>query len=403
MRCALIVTANRYAHYNSLRYCHTDGHLLQKTLIGCCDYDRNCEVRHVKLDRQEAIDSPEALLAVVRELDLRARAPAGGDPAQDSFLFYFAGHGLFDEVAQTSYLLLPNSRPDALGATALSIRELRTALGSLGRPVIQIVDACHSGQAFRGRGGEADAAAPNLRGFVTDLKRNVDRVEEAGRAGQLGWEMLASCDEDEHSYEDDELRHGIFTLRLTEAIRGCPPGSDVLLATLKDPVCEQVRDWAHGHGIMQHPVFAARTFGRHAFARRNRLPQPSLAPPRPPRPRDREPTRHVVRLPARRASEVELDALLLRGGRAQDGHRLRMRVDFEPGQIFVAFDAAPHLIKGGRSVPRPIFRINPDHTICAGPYDWHKHRIRLSLDEHQALITSVDLDGNQSTVSVVIP
>jgi hypothetical protein len=189
MRCALIVSANRYTNYGPLRYCHTDGHLLAQTLTSFCDYDRRCTVRHLKLDREVGHELPGRLLAAIREIDAadQASVRSGDDPAGDSFLFYFAGHGVHDAATQRSYLLLPGSRPDALAETALSLGALREALSGLRRPIVQIVDACHSGEAHR---GEPGSRSPELRGFVSELKRDVDLGEEVGHDGQFGWETL---------------------------------------------------------------------------------------------------------------------------------------------------------------------------------------------------------------------
>jgi hypothetical protein len=273
MRCALIVSVNRYTNYGPLRYCHTDGHLLAQTLTSLCDYHRRCTVRHLKLDREAGHELPGRLLAAIREIDAadQASVRSGDDPAGDSFLFYFAGHGVHDAATQRSYLLLPGSRPDALAETALSLGALREALSGLRRPIVQIVDACHSGEAHR---GEPGSRSPELRGFVSELKRDVDLGEEVGHDGQFGWETFAACDEGEYSHEAHELQHGVFTHALAQAIRGAPVGAALQLASLKDVVCGEVRRWTTDRGLVQNPVFAARTYGAHCFARRNHQPVP---------------------------------------------------------------------------------------------------------------------------------
>lgn len=401
MRCALIVSANRYAHYGALRYCHTDGHLLAQTLTAWCDYDSNSTVRHIKLDRETGYDLPERLLATIRELNDADQAKSGArrDSASDSFLFYFAGHGLFDAATQGSYLLLPGSRPDALAQTALSVRSLRKALIDLRRPIVQIVDACHSGEAYRDRGDGQTPLRPEIRGFVSELKRDVDLSEDAARGGQFGWEMLAACDEGEYSHEEDSLQHGIFTYELAQAIRGAPTGADLLLASLKDSVCQGVRNRSERCGLVQNPVFAARTYGPNPFARRNwqATPRPSPGPTATQRRTD---VVHSVDLPARRAAQVDLGALL---GSSRTSGRLVLLVQIDSGRVSFEVDAAPHLIKNGRSVARPVFPVTLNQDTSAGPYDWHHNRLRFQFNEHQAMVTSFAVDGKQVGVRINIP
>lgn len=409
MRCALIVSANRYAHYGTLRYCHTDGHLLAQTLGAWCDYGgSSTTIRHIKLDREGGYELPAQLLAAIRETDAvdRGRSGERGGPTDDSFLFYFAGHGLFDAQTRRSYLLLPGSRPDALADTALSVRALREALIELGRPIVQVVDACHSGEAYRNRGAEREPLRPELRGFVSELKRDVDVGGEAGRGGQFGWEMLAACDEGEFSHEEASLQHGIFTYELARAIRDAPVGADLQLAWLKDVVCREVQQRSARGGLVQNPVFAARTYGPHSFARRNQHTTPRTHAPSDPIATPRAPGSvcHSVDLPARQAAEVDLHALL-RASRPSlaRGHRLDLLVRFNAGCVSFEVDAAPHLIKGGRSVARPVFPVAPDQNISAGPYDWHSNRLRFQFSEHQAVVTSFNLDGSEVGICVNIP
>lgn len=401
MRCALIVSVNRYTNYGPLRYCHTDGHLLAQTLTSLCDYHRRCTVRHLKLDREAGHELPGRLLAAIREIDAadQASVRSGDDPAGDSFLFYFAGHGVHDAATQRSYLLLPGSRPDALAETALSLGALREALSGLRRPIVQIVDACHSGEAHR---GEPGSRSPELRGFVSELKRDVDLGEEVGHDGQFGWETFAACDEGEYSHEAHELQHGVFTHALAQAIRGAPVGAALQLASLKDVVCGEVRRWTTDRGLVQNPVFAARTYGAHCFARRNHQPVPptSFTSARgEPAPTRRE-VCHSVDLPAREEAAVNLDAYLRPASRTP--RRFQLKVNFDGGRVSYELDA-PDLNKGGRRVARPKFSIAPDQHVCAGPYDWHLNRLRFQFNEHQAVVTSFALDGSEVGIHINIP
>lgn len=353
MHRALIVTANCYARYTPLQYCHVDGHLLRRALEEWCSYSSKGVISHLRLDRTPVWTTPLALLTRIREF-------AGGAEDGSPFLFYFAGHGLYDERTQASYLLLPGSRPDDLDGTALPVRTLRDTLTGLGRPIVQIFDACHSGAAFRGRGPDT-AIVPNIRGFVTDLRRNVQRPD------QFGWEMLAACDENESSYEDPELQQGVFTHTLAQAIRRTPPGAGIQLETLKNVVCPQVRAWAEQCGVSQNPVFAARTFGPLPFAQRNHLTPPKPLP-EPPDPVGPPVTQHNMTLSTRRDTEIDLEQYVRASSRAST-RRLLLRVRFETDAVRYELVGAPALTQTGRRV-QPKFHVEPEQVLRGGPYGW---------------------------------
>jgi hypothetical protein len=386
MRRALIVTANNYLHYTPLRYCHGDGHLFRRSLTEWCGYDREGVISHLELDLTDDYAAPERLLAHIRSL---VDGPNGAEP----FLFYFAGHGLYDDRTSTSYLLFPRSRPDDLSGTALPVRLLRDTLAEIGCPIVQIFDACHSGEAFRGRGDDGSAIAPNVRGFVADLRRSAQRPD------QLGWEMLAACDENESSYEDPELQHGVFTQALAQAIRDTPPGDDVLLQTLTYAVCPRVRAWAERYGVSQNPVFAARTFGPLPFARRKReapppSPSPSVPPPEPV-------TRHQVTLAARRDTEIDLASFVRRPSSRFPAPRLTLRVHFERGSVRYELVGDPSLTHTGRHV-KPKFFIEADQVLRGGPYVWEDRHIRCEFAKHQASISFYGLTDPEVRLSVDI-
>lgn len=388
MHRALIVTANCYSHYTPLQYCHVDGHLLRCTLEKWCSYDRHGVISHIKLDRTDDYATPEHLLAHIRNL-------AGDDSGRSPFLFYFAGHGLYDDRNQASYLLFPRSHPDDLDATALPVRLLRDTLTELGRPIVQIFDACHSGEAFRGRGDGEVAITPNIRGFVTDLRRNGQRLD------QCGWEMLAACDEDEVSYEDHKLQGGVFTHALAQAIRDTPAGASVQLESLKNVVCPKVQAWAEQCGVVQHPVFAARNFGALPFAERNHL-RPSPPGPTPlPASGSAEKIVHHLSLPARRDAELDLERYARTASPHASAH-LRLRIQFEHHSVRFELVGGPHLTQAGRRV-QPRFHIEREQSLQGGPYAWQGQLIRCRFGEHQALITFHALSGPEVELAVNVP
>lgn len=399
MRCALILSSNRYRHYASLHYCHQDALLLGDTLTQWCDYDTGSRIVHLELDRQSETCTPRDLLAALRRLDAEDRATwrPGDSPAQHTYLVYFAGHGIFDEATRASYLLLPDSDPADLAGTALSLRDLRDVLGGFRRPIVQLLDACHSGVALRGAAGELPP--PSSHGFVADLRRHAERPGEAMRGPSPGWEMLAACDEDESSHEDAQLQHGVFTYALADAIRRAPAAAELPLATIKDEVCARVSGWAERLGYTQNPVFAARTYGRHVFARRNQVdPAPPAELDVLMRPANTG-EHHALTLSAGRPGEVDIAGLVVPRSRC----RLALSVALERDTAVYRLHAAPHVTLGGRAVLGPEFKIGRNHSLRVGPYDWHEFRIRLHLTSHQAIVDLIALDGREAVVSVAVP
>lgn len=135
----------------------------------------------------------------------------------DTFILYFAGHGAPD-VDSTSndndglkkYLLLHDSDLNSLPITALSLNNLATLLDKLPcKRVVLLLDSCFAGAA----GAQTLAKLRGIRISETSYK-NIAEISGKGRV------ILAASNENQVSFEDDDLQAGLFTNYLLEGLNG---------------------------------------------------------------------------------------------------------------------------------------------------------------------------------------
>lgn len=115
--------------------------------------------------------------------------------ADDTVLFYFCGHGYLPSYGHLSYLPVPEYVPrDTVPVylcsydTEISDEELDDWLGRLdSESVVVVLDVCYAGS-FR------------------------NKLSQEGRV------LLMSCQPDESSWESRELKHGVFTHYVLEAL-----------------------------------------------------------------------------------------------------------------------------------------------------------------------------------------
>ncbi len=180
----------------------------------------------------------------------------------DTVLFYFAGHGT---DSQGRSFLLPSdatlTNPAVTGIPLETVKEYLRQCKATKR--VMIVDTCHSGA---GRDvdvmGSATAQAlfEDAEGLVT----------------------LASCKQDERSYEWKEQGHGAFSYFLAEGLGGAADADDdgvVLASELNRYVWHKTRKWAAGRGLQQHPKYVSAVQGDIMLVR-----VPPRGPQRPPTP-----------------------------------------------------------------------------------------------------------------------
>ncbi len=169
---------------------------------------------HVQL----LIDEAATIQSVRLALDNVIKRHRSGDVVY----IFFACHGRVESygAGEMAYLMMNDSDPEHLSATALPMDELRRHVDSHLRDaqVVLISDACHAGQLVK----------------VADSTRKTnsiaDYLNEMGeRQGTLN---LMACRRDESSIEDVRLDgHGTLTYCLLQALNGANSGGANLVKT----------------------------------------------------------------------------------------------------------------------------------------------------------------------------
>lgn len=131
---------------------------------------------------------------------------------EDLFLFYYAGHGTLDEENNDEYYLVPSNVTklygdrDQLTAKGISATELRQMLTQVkSQKQVILMDACHSGGAVK---------SMSVRAAATDEKAIIQLARSSGVV------MIASSGTKQFATEFEELKHGVFTYALLEALEG---------------------------------------------------------------------------------------------------------------------------------------------------------------------------------------
>ncbi len=220
-RFAVLAGVSDYMIIDGLSYCDDDVRDLRDALIKDPGWDPNNIA--VLIDR-------DASKAGIRSAIEAMGAKAGPD---DQCLFFFSGHGSYtsdrpplDETDGYDETICPYDTSPADPNSEIRDDELGDWIGALPtRNVIVILDTCYSGGAIKAPLPEGAAIktinpdgpppAPGD-GFAADLKaiRGVDKdVDDV-----TGVVVLTACDDWELSSESSQLKNGVFTYYLLDAI-----------------------------------------------------------------------------------------------------------------------------------------------------------------------------------------
>jgi hypothetical protein len=167
-------------------------------------------------------------------------------PEDGIAIVFFAGHGA-PEGEQT-YWLTYDTDPSSLYASTLSNDDVVNMLSRINtKRVVTFIDACYSGASV--------TTSKSTRAFVEDPFK---AFEGSGRM------TITSSDGREQSLEDEKLKHGIFTYRLLEALKGKADynGDGIVMADevaryIKEHVPNDARERSH----KQDPVVVANYTG----------------------------------------------------------------------------------------------------------------------------------------------
>ena len=235
-RYAFLIGCDEYRNFSNIAFCCADVELVRDTLVTYCDYedkDIECSMQYPECD-ETPDDIYEKISSVVTSCE-----------NGDSFLFYFAGHGV--KEGEKGYLLLADSISSNYAETALDLGKINELIRIPKINGYLILDACHSGI----------------------LARNAFSESVINSISDTGCITLASCSENEESNPYPEKQQGVFTYYLCEEIKRVTPGTPVLIEKLKINVCEKVDEWSHINYKKQTPTLNGQIVGNNAIAIRN--------------------------------------------------------------------------------------------------------------------------------------
>jgi uncharacterized caspase-like protein len=139
-------------------------------------------------------------------------AMAGKVKEEDTFLFYFAGHGIVRDAE--SYLLgidADLSSRRQLQLTSVPVFFLRESLRRIpARHKIVIVDACRN-DPVPGRGGQANLLRQAMRDCFQDI---IGGPRVAAAASPAAAMLLFACDVGQRAWEWEEKGHSVFAYYL---------------------------------------------------------------------------------------------------------------------------------------------------------------------------------------------
>jgi WD40 repeat protein len=161
---------------------------------------------------------------------------------EDVFLFYYAGHGTIDEENNDEYYIVPTNitklygDPEQLVKKGISATELRQMLTQVkSQKQVILMDACHSGGAVK---------SLSVRAAATDEKAIIQLARSSGVV------MIASSGTKQYATEFEELKHGVFTYALLEALDGLADTGDkkITVNELKFYMEDRVPDLTKQYG-----------------------------------------------------------------------------------------------------------------------------------------------------------
>jgi len=209
-RIALVVGIDAYQHpsFPDLKFAGADARSMAELLDSAKGGDFDRVILLEGADRESVLGE----LRSVRE-DLRR---------QDTFLFYFSGHGTLAAGDEDGllYLLPSDASPADLAGTALELEGLRDFLSSLvAERKALVVDAC-----FHGDGKSVvDPDIPDQR-----LQELLEQTSQSSLRGlDAGEAHLFASTLGRPAFEDAELGHGVYTHYLLQAMTWGRPTADL--------------------------------------------------------------------------------------------------------------------------------------------------------------------------------
>ena len=143
---------------------------------------------------------------------------------QDTVLFYFSGHGFYQESKKDTILCLEETSKNDVASTGLLIGiVLDKITNSPAQQQLIWLDACHSG------------------GVASQLIEAILHITKDKPSPNLY--SITACGRHQQSFETPELQHGIFTYHLLEGLKGQGSPSLVKIDDLYSFVASQTQNY----------------------------------------------------------------------------------------------------------------------------------------------------------------
>ena len=244
---AVVIGIDRYPNVRHLKYAVKDAKAFYNHLI---DFNKIPAENVTLLLNQQA-----SLTRMRSALGTHLKNNAGKD---DMVIIFFAGHGATEKDVMSpdgdgleKYLLPFDADPEDLYATALPMGEVARIFNRIRSDrLVFIADSCYSG-ASGGRTIGIDGIRANL------SEAFFDRV-----TGGKGRVIISASGANEVSVENDELKQGVFTYYLLEALKGRADIDNDNLVTIDEAFRFVSEHVPKATGQEQHPVKKGTVEGR---------------------------------------------------------------------------------------------------------------------------------------------
>lgn len=245
-RWAVLVGVNIYEdamNYGRLQVCVKDVEATREQLIA-----GGFDAARIRLltDNTRELPTRANILAALQSV-------ANATQPDDLLLFYYSGHGDKDE--SESYLVARDGRQVILSDSAVPVMRVKAIMEKAkARAKVILLDACHSGADFGGKGPQK--MSPEF----------IQRVFEQAK----GLAILASCEQGQLSYEWRKQERSVFTHYLLEALQGNADRDDKHFVTVQDVnrhVTDGVSVWASQNDVSQTPTLQYTVAGDIILAR----------------------------------------------------------------------------------------------------------------------------------------
>ena len=232
---ALLVGINNYPNdISPLRYCVADVVAFRDALVNVAGFKR--DKIFLMTDKMEGQMEPTNI-NVVKRLGILAKQVQ----PQDTFVFYFSGHGIVNDGS--SFLLAVNSdtaTQDTLEMSAVPLDRVSKILSLVkAQQLLTVIDACRNNPET-GRSGEDNVLTDDFsKGF------KIRRSNSNGGQPSVSATLYA-CNVGERAYEWAEKGHGVFSYYLLEGLNGEAVNSqgEVTVTTLAEYTQGNVVKWA---------------------------------------------------------------------------------------------------------------------------------------------------------------